>query len=237
MKTVNSNALLADVISSSGAKLGHIGNLLKFESLDKYQNIVVFAGINNIPGPHERVDEETATKQITSEVKALETELTKHVNKGKNVFLTQVANSKHARMNKRNINIREEINKNLHDMKTRLKNKNKKIKTDTIGWNPFVDEDDFSTVKSISQKAMISFLNKVEEKVEGDLRAPYLDIELTADEYSNVTPSYPPGCRKCTKMDHAEEECPSDLSKKRNRSEESDGQGPPTKATSMEHTS
>ena len=98
------------------------------ESLDKYQNIVVFAGINNIPGPHERVDEETATKQITSEVKALETELVKHVNKGKNVFLTQVANSKHARSSKRNINIREKINKDLHDMKTRLKNKNKKIK-------------------------------------------------------------------------------------------------------------
>ena len=99
-------------------------------------------------------------------------------------------------------------------MKTRLKNKNKKIKNNIIGWNPFVDEEDFSSVKSISQKAMISFLNKVEEKIEGDLRAPYLDIDLTADPYSNVTPSYPPGCRKCTKMDHAEEECPSEISKK-----------------------
>ena len=46
LKLVNRNAVLADVIASSGAKIGHISNQLSFENTDKYDNIVVFAGIN-----------------------------------------------------------------------------------------------------------------------------------------------------------------------------------------------
>ena len=236
MKRVNSNALLADVIASSGAKIGHITNQLMFEDLDKYKNVVVFAGINNVPGPNEKVDENSVGRQVTTEVQALEAELTKLTKKGKNIFLTQVANPKHARMNSRNTTIRSKINKELNDMKNRIKGKNKKLKIDTINWSPFVDEDDFETVKAVSETALISFLHKVDEKIEGPLRASYLDTKLTAEPYTRVQSTYPLGCRRCTQMEHSEHTCTVDFNKKRNRSEEVDPVGPANKVISITPT-
>lgn len=237
LKLVNQNAILADVVASSGAKIGHTCNELQFTNLDKYKNIVLFTGVNNIPNKNEKVEEQAVAKQIDKELKVLEKELTQQVNKGKNVFLTQVANPEHVRNNTRGTNIREKINKEYTDMKNRLKAKNKKVIVDTINWNVFTEEEDYSSVKGVSEKAIVSFLGKVDEKIEGDLRATYLDRELTAHPYSKVTPAYPVGCRKCTQIGHSESSCPADPTKKRNRSEESDGQGPAPKVTSMNQAS
>jgi hypothetical protein len=234
LKRVNSSALLADVITSSGAKIGHISNQLSFEDVEKYSNVVLFTGINNVPGPNERVDENNLGKQIDTEMKALEGELSKLAKKGKNVFLTQVANPKHARLNTRNTNIRNKINKDMIDMKNRLKAQYKKVKIDTINWSVFVDEDDYETVKAVSEKALVSWLHKVDEKIEGPLRAKYLDTKLTTEPNTRVTSTYPLGCRKCTKMEHSEYTCTVDYSKKRNRSEESEMAGPAPKVSSIE---
>ena len=57
LKQVNGNALLADVVASSGAKIGHLSNQLQFEKLDRYENVVIFGGINNIPSPNENAEE------------------------------------------------------------------------------------------------------------------------------------------------------------------------------------
>ena len=234
LKLINSHALLADVVSSSGAKIGHVTNELSFENAEKYKNIVLFAGINNIPGPNERVDEQKVTKQIETEMKTLETEAAKHMKKGRNIFFTEVSNSQHCRSNPRAIKRRNNINKGLVDMKIRLKTQHKNAKTDVINWSPFLDENDYSTVKAISNKAIIEFLSKVEEKIDGSLRANYLDRTLTAEPYTKVTPTYPMGCRKCTAIGHAESSCPADHSKKRNRSEEAEPQGPMPKITSID---
>jgi len=59
LKLVNSEAILADVISSSGAKVGHINNIMKTENMDNYDNIVVMAGINNIPSAQTSFEEST----------------------------------------------------------------------------------------------------------------------------------------------------------------------------------
>ena len=232
LKLVNSKAILADVVTSSGAKIGHISNQLQFENVENYDNIVVFAGVNNISGPNERVDEKGMTKQVESEMKALETELAKHVKKGKTVLLTEVSDPDHVRSLLRNVTLRNEINKSYNDMHNRLKS-HKKGKVDMIKWSPFHDEDDYHTVKAVSEKAIASFIQKIDEKI--GIRATYLDTKLTADAYSNVTATYPLGCRKCTKMQHTEDSCEVDLSKKRNRSEESD-QGPASKVSSLEST-
>ena len=72
LKQVNSNALLADVVVSSGAKIGHISNQINFEKLDAYKNIVIFAGINNIPNQNEVYDTEKMGEQIQMEMDGLE---------------------------------------------------------------------------------------------------------------------------------------------------------------------
>ena len=150
------------------------------------------------------------------------------------MFLTQVANPKHTRINTCNTNIRNKINKDMIDMKNRLKSQYKKLKIDTINWSVFVDEVDYETIKAVSEKALVSFFHKVDEKIEGPLLATYLDTKLTAEPYTRVTSTYPLGCRKCTKMEHSEFSCTVDYSKKRNRSEETETAGPAPKVASIE---
>ena len=161
----------------------------------------------------------------------MEVELTKYVKKGKNVFIMEVSNPEHITSNTRGVNLRNKTNKKFNDMSNKLKGHNKKSKVEIIKWSPFHDEDDYHTIKAVSEKAIVSYLQKIDDKIGGKLRAPYLDRTLTAHAYSNVEPTYPFGCYKCTKIGHTESSCTIDLSKKRNRSDESD-QGPAPKVTS-----
>jgi len=153
--------------------------------------------------------------------------------KGKNVYITEVSNPEHVRSNTRGVNLRTKLNKKYNDMSNRLKGQNKKAKVELIKWSPFDDEEDYHTVKAVSEKAIRTFLQKVDEKTGGNLRATYLDSTLTAEAYTRVDSTYPLGCRKCTKIGHSETSCNVDLTKKRNRSDESD-QGPAPKITSTE---
>ena len=226
LKQVNSNALLADVVSSSGAKIGHICNQLRHEKIDKYENIVIFAGVNNIPPSHENVDEVALWKQIEGEMDCLENQLAEHVNKGKNVFLTQVTQARHT-SSPRASKLRDKINKRYGSMADKLKKRNKKVKTGVISWPLVVSENDFSSVKAISEQATTKFIHEVETRVGNQkLRATYLDSKLTSYQYANVTPAYPLGCYQCTAMNHSREECPIDFSKKRQASTELEGQPP-----------
>ena len=72
LKLVNSNAILADVVASSGAKIGHVTNQLRYENVNAYENIVIFAGVNNIPGQNDNIDESSVMSQIESEMQRLE---------------------------------------------------------------------------------------------------------------------------------------------------------------------
>ena len=229
LKQVNSNALLADVVASSGAKIGHLCNQLKHEKLDNYDNIVIFGGINNIPGPNENVDESVMWKQISNEMKSLENELSHQVKSGKNIFLTQVTMAKHTQT-PRASNLRQKINKEYVVMVDRLRKQNKKSKVDIITWPVTSNEGEYETIKGISEQATIDLIQKIDEKIgNGKLRATYLDSKLTAYQYSSVTSTYPLGCYKCTAMNHSRESCPSDFSKKRHASSELVGQ--PNKIT------
>ena len=223
LKQVNSNALLADVVTSSGAKIGHISNQLKYEKLDTYDNIVIFGGINNIPAPNEQADESLVWKQISGELGDLEKELSAQVIKGKNIFLTQVAKAKHT-TTPRAANLRQKINMQYVKMVDSLRKKNTKVKVDIITWPVQTNEEEFSSIKAISEQATVNFLHKIGEKVGNDkFRATYLDSKLTAFQYSSVTSTYPLGCYKCTALNHSREDCPLDLTKKRHASSDLDG--------------
>jgi hypothetical protein len=229
LEKVNSNALLADVVSSSGANIGHISNQLKFEKLDTYENIVIFAGINNIPAPNEKGDETLIWKQISMELDELESRLSSQAKKGKNIYLTQVTNAKHT-STPRAASLRIKINNRYIEMVANLRKKGaaKKAKVDIITWPVLTSEDDFEMVKAISEQATINYLHKVCKKV-GDekIRATYLVTKLTAYQYSNVPSTYPLGCYKCTAMNHSRDDCPADFTKKRQASSDLDAH--PTK--------
>jgi len=219
LKQVNSNALLADVVASSGAKIGHLANQLKHEKLEGYNNIVIFAGINNIPAPVENVSEVAVWKQISKELDALEDLLVPQAKKGKNIYLTHVAKARHTNT-PRAVSLRQKINKRYVQMATNLKKVNKRAQSDVITWPVTTNEDEGNeTVKGISEQATVEYIRKVCEKVGNDkIRATYLDSKLTARPYSSVTTTYPLGCYKCTEMNHSAESCPLDLTKKRQAS-------------------
>ena len=80
LKLVNSDAILADVICSSGAKVGHINNILKTENLEKYENIVVLAGVNNIPSAQVSFEDNAVFDQAKEEMEALRETFDLHVN-------------------------------------------------------------------------------------------------------------------------------------------------------------
>jgi len=100
LKRVNSNAILADVVSSSGAKIGHIANQMKFESIENYKNIVVFCGVNNIPAMHDAIDSDKLWNQVQTEITHLEINLKPHVTEGRNVMITPVPNAPHTKFSK-----------------------------------------------------------------------------------------------------------------------------------------
>ena len=81
LKLVNGDSLLADVVSSSGAKIGHISNLIDSENLDQYENIVVCAGTNNIPPPYENYTENAVFEQVKVETASLAKKLETYVSK------------------------------------------------------------------------------------------------------------------------------------------------------------
>ena len=95
------------------------------------------------------------------------------------------------------------------------------------------DENDFDNGKAISSSAVIKMLQNIDEKLNGKLRASYLDSTLTADPYSKVTSTYLLGCRKCTQMFHTEDVCTIDLSKKRNLSSKDEDAEPANKIANM----
>ena len=234
LKQVNSNALLADVVASSGAKIGHVCNQLQHEKLEAYQNIVIFAGINNIPGPNENVDEPAVWSQIEKEMHAMEKQLAPQVEKGKTILLTQVTQAPHTR-SPRNATLRTKINNEYVNMAKRLKKTNSKSKVDIINWGIMSEGRDDGTVKAIGEQSTIEFLQKVDQKLGSQkLRAQYLDTKLTAYQYSQVTTTYPLGCYKCTAMKHTKEDCPADFSRKRIASQDlMEDQAKKTKATSV----
>ena len=231
LKRINSNAILADVVASSGAKIGHLRNQLKYEKVDNYQNLVIFGGINSIPGPNENGSEGTMWQQIEEEMNGLERELTPLVKKGKNVFLTQVPHASHTQT-PRASSLRQKVNKGYNQMRDRLRKVNAAASVDVLTWTPLAEQ--FETSKGISEQGTINFIQKVSEKIGNDkLRATYLDSNLTTHPYSAVSTTYPLGCYKCTAMHHSQNTCAVDFSKKRHASSELDG---PTKKQGMDKT-
>ena len=233
LKMVNSNAILADVVASSGAKIGHIANQMDFENLDNYKNLVVFCGINNIPAMMDTVDADKMWAQVKGEQRLLEDKLRAQVVKGKNVMITPVPRANHTQISTKHNEMRSKINQGYLDMQKRLRIANKQASVEMLSWTEDRDND-FENGKAISESAVIKMLQAIDQKLKGKLRATYLDTKLTAEQpYAKVQSTYPLGCRKCTTMGHSEDTCSIDLSKKRNLSSKDEEAEPAHKIANM----
>jgi len=228
LKLVNSDAILADVISSSGAKVGHINNIIRTENLDNYENIVVMAGINNIPSAQSSFEENNVFDKTKEEMHELGEILEPHIKKGKNIVLVNVPDPPHCRQSQKSVQLRNRINKLQGEMAKRLNSKSprKEAHVHVLPWDEPPSEEDYTSIKGISDKLTADLVGKIDSLLKNKLRAPYLiGTSYTAKAYKNVTPVYPFGCNRCTKLYHTEGECEVDFSKKgRNLSNKSDNE-------------
>jgi hypothetical protein len=216
LKLVNSDAILADVISSSGAKVGHVNNILKSENLERYDNIVVMAGINNIPSAQVSFEEGTVFEKTKEEINALAETLDPLVKKGKNIILVSIPDAPHCRQSQKSVQLRNRINKHLADITKKLNSKSPRSTAQVLSWEEPAAEDDFTSVKGISEKLTADLIGKIDGLLKNKLRAAYLiGTKYTSGAYKNVTPVYPLGCNRCTKLFHSEGECEVDFTKKK----------------------
>ena len=73
-------------------------------------------------------------------------------------------------------------------------------------------------IPPLKVKLTADLVGKVDELLKNKLRAPYLiGTKHTAPAYKCVSPVYPLGCKRCTKLFHSESECEVDFSKKGRR--------------------
>ena len=218
LKLVNGDAILADVISSSGAKVGHINNILKNENLNAYENIVVLAGLNNIPSAQVTFEENTVFDQTKEEIDQLSDTLDPFVKQGKNVILVNVPDTPHCRQSQKSVQLRNRINKQLETATKKLNSKAPRSTAQILPWEQATEED-FTSVKAISEKLTAELVGKIDSILKNKLRATYLvGTQHTAAAYRKVTPVYPLGCKRCTKLYHSEGECGLDFTKKRHLS-------------------
>ena len=208
LKLINGESILADVVSSSGAKIGHISNIISEENLDSYDNIVVMAGTNNIPPAHENYTENAIFDQVKTETTNLCSKLDPYVTKGKNVLMVHVPNSPHCRQSQTSLQLRNRINKHITEAVNKLNNKSTgRNKVDKIEWAEKVNDADFGSVKGISEKLTAELLGKIDTSLNNAMAAPFLPLQKTAFQYSKVSPAYPVGCYKCTAIGHSMEVC------------------------------
>ena len=216
LKMVNSDAILADVISSSGAKVGHINNILNNEKLDTYENIVVVGGLNNIPSAQTAFEDSTVFDHAKQEIDQLNDTLEQHVKQGKKVVLVKIPDAPHCRQSQKSVQLRNRINKHFDATAKKLNTKcpRNTVNVQVLPWD-HSSEDDFTSVKGVSEKMTAELVGEIDSVLKNKLRATYLvGAKNTAQAYRKVTPVYPLGCKRCTKLYHSEGDCDVDFKKK-----------------------
>ena len=216
LKLVNSDAILADVVSSSGAKVGHITNILNTEKLENYENIVVLAGINNIPSAQTTFEDSSVFEQTKKEIDQLSDTLEPHVKLGRKVVIVKIPDAPHCRQSQKAVQLRNRVNKQFDSAAKSLNSKCPRNSTPVhvFAWD-HSSEEDFTSIKGVSEKMTADLVGEIDSLLKNKLRATYLvGAKHTAQAYRKVTPVYPLGCKRCTMLYHSEGDCKVDFKKK-----------------------
>ena len=216
LKLVNADSILADVVCSSGAKVGHIANILNNEKLEVYNNIVILAGINNIPSAQTSFEENVVFEQTKEEMDLLSETLEPHVKLGKTVVIVTIPDAPHCRQSQKSVQLRNRINKQFDVMTKKLNNKCTRNTTpiQILAWD-HTSEEDYTSLKGVSEKMTADLIGQIDSILKNKLRATYLvGTKPTSPAYKKVMPVYPLGCKRCTRLFHSEAECNVDFAKK-----------------------
>lgn len=207
LRHLNENAILADGVCMSGAKIGHVANQLKFQELEKRSCVVISAGTNNIVRDLSEAEFQDWNTQLTGEVKFLEADIKANITgKQKSVIITEVPALPFikSKMQKKQ---RSSINALYNTMATNLKKAHPDSKIDCIKVDGSLGDHHFDPDgMHISAKLMDVICAQVNEIK--SIRSPSLKGSMSVEKpYACVGTAYPLGCQLCTRLNHHPNDC------------------------------
>ena len=218
LRHVDEIGTTARVCSSTGAKIGHTANALKFKQPEKYENVIIHAGANNISmKPVASMPEWTA--QLDREVKQLAEQISTLDSQNIQTVLIAVPKSELSTTSKQTERMRTIINKELNSIATthnhvQVINLDDDMNGEIEAW---ADYRHYSEI----------FCGKMLEQINTTLDEQLLrrgKAATTPRKYGRVNTSYRLGCGYCTEMDHNEDTCP----RSANSTASSTKRGPPS---------
>lgn len=210
LRHLNENALLAEGVCMSGAKLGHVANQLKFQKLDNRSCVVLFAGANNVVNDLKEEELKDWQGQVTSEIKSLENDLKTNVtSKGKQAVIVELPALPMFRSTVQKKQ-RATINSLLNGVAANLKKATDGAQARCIRVDDAVSGkhfDDGIHVSATLLEMICAQVNEIE-----NIRSPSLKGNMTCEKiYSSVGTVYPLGCTLCTKLNHHPNDCRANL--------------------------
>ena len=215
LRYTNKKALNADVISSMGAKIGHIANELTFIDKEKYDHIVVAVGQNNIDTDPE-INEKNWKKHTNYQLTKLRDELDALAQNGRTITMLEIPEvemTEYSEKTKKMKNYIDEMSRAI--CKTGNKDNRKDLySTIVVTKNELVDIEATDDYRHITQLHQQVRLMKIDNTLENKLIRT--GKELTVDKkYSEVTTHYRLGCDRCTMIGHSATNCSVEFNNKR----------------------
>ena len=201
LRHVDQTGTTAKVCVSTGAKLGHTANAMRYEAMEKYKNVVIHCGQNNITMKPTNVKQWDT--QLSEEVQQLSTRIAALDANNVKTLLVNVPKSELAMTSKATQLMRTKINAEL-----------KKI-ADTHNHVSIIDVDDnmneeadawadYRHYSEIMCGKMLATVNTALKSALLRKGMPY----TTPRKYQQVHASYRLGCGNCTHTQHNEDNCP-----------------------------
>ena len=209
-RLANEKALYADTNVASGAKIGHIANVLNNNDLEGYKSIVISAGLNNL-NLNVQTDFDKWHVQVKNECVELEKILEKQVNNGKNIRIISVSDFPITKSTNKASLMHKTVNQELKNVTSRLnlinKGSSKIVEIDCEG-----GEASYADNKHFTEATTAAILEQLDETLADEqkliCRTRPKGVLLTTDTiYSRVYSTYRFGCSLCTKIGHKQEDC------------------------------
>lgn len=216
LRHVNEKALFSDTDVSSGAKIGHVVNVLKNTELDEYKNVILNVGINNI-NSNGQVDFEKWHSQLKNEVGGLREVIQYQVAAGKNIRICPVPEAPITKSTAQATMMQKTINDEFIKIAESLcKTRENAVKMVNIHYK--TEDEAFSDNKHYSEVQTAIALECIDESLPKDAKMinrerPKGVLLTTPRIYSGVYSTYRFGCGKCTKIGHCENKCKLNLEK------------------------
>ena len=211
-RCVNENGVMASVTAVTGGKIGHICNQVKFENVEKMENIILSAGQNCI-NDVEELDQKFWEARTLAEMSTAEKVINGLLKEGKNVFMVSVPPAPCTQTSTRTKGARNFINKHLAELIQRANTID--AKKGIAGFvndldTNYSDTSDFKDERHLSQQAMERRIGLLDDILpsESKLKNSILKGRPTGEPYRGCYGAHPAGCMFCTKLNHGENNCP-----------------------------